>query len=304
MGCTEITKLLYDTVDKVSGVPKFFGGNRYISGGLSFILYALVLVYTIINYADYETKEKNSFILTRCLNAIAAVFAGLGGLTSLAEIMSEIRKDKMPALETVRNFVSTGATVLVALLLGEYTEDSKYFGQFLALLIALIFVRVIFDLGLDDAKNRSLISRLGEKYEKDMTDMEEKAKEAKQILVGLCFLIVIVLTAVYMGDETRFDNDPANHNDGLLITVLVLVSVHLGLILWGFSYSMFKCGKDGETLSTINEIPWVSKAVFTANLICLSCTIGERIAADQRVVELVASLVLLGMAEAVARNEI
>ncbi len=304
MACTEITKWLYDTVDTVSGVPKFFGGNGYISGGLSFILYTVVLVYTIMNYADYETKEKNSFILTRCLNAIAAVFAGLGGLTSLAEMWSEYKKDKMPALETVRNFVSTGATVLVALLLGEYTEDSTYFGQFLGLLIALIVVRVIFDVGLDDADNRSLISRLGEKYEKDITAMEEKAKEAKQLFVGLCFIIVIVLTAVYMGDETRFDIETASHNDGLLITLLVLVSVHLGLIIWGYSYSMCKCGKDGETISTINEIPWVSKAVFTANLVCLSCTVGERIAVDQRVVELVASLVLLGMAEAVARNEI
>ena len=326
MKCTEITNGLYNVVDSFSVVPKFFGNGymRTFSSGISLVLYVTVLIYTIVNYADYETKEKNSFILTRCLNAIAGVFAGLGGLTYVVELMYG-EEEKPPALETVRNFVSTGATVLVALLLGEYTKDSSYFGEFLGLLIALIFVRVIIDVGLDDAKNNTLIRRLGmkfsnytmeqleaysekenleKKYARDIKAMEQKAKEAKQILVGLCFTIVIVLTAVYMGDETRFDIETASHNDGLLITVLVLVSFHLLLIIWGYLYSVCKRGCNTDTMSTINEIPWVSKAVFTANLVCLSCTIGERIAVDQRVVELVASLVLLGMAEAVARNEI
>lgn len=277
---------------------------------VALVIYVYTFIMLWINFIDYDsTEQNNSFILTRCLNAIGSAFAVMGAVVYAAEAwLSYGKRDKPPALEIVRNFVSGGALVLVSLLLGEYTRDTSYFTEFLVSLILLILVRVIIDVGLDDRKNRSVLTRYGKKYDSIKTDLdgkEDSIRRVKEVLVSAIFITIIVLVAVYMGEETLFDNDPANHNDGLLITVLVLVSIHLALILTVLLYQCCTQEEKSVTkkLETINAVPWVSKAVFTANLVCLSLTIGERIEVDQRVVELVFALVILGMAEAVARGE-
>ena len=294
-------------VGKVLASPVKIASAAMSLIALAIYLYTFIMLW--INFADYDsTEENNSFILTRCLNAIGSAFALMGAAIYAAETWLSRKADKPPALEIVRNFVSGGALVLVSLLLGEYTRDTSYFTEFLVSLILLIFVRVIIDVGLDDTETRSVLTRYGKKYEgikKDLEGKEDNIRRLKEFLVSAIFITVIVLVAVYMGKETLFDIETASHNDGLLITVLVLVSIHLGLIL---SVLLYQCCKQQEksvteVLETINAVPWVSKAVFTTNLVCLSLTIGERIAVDQRVVELVYALVILGMAEAVARNE-
>jgi len=277
---------------------------------VAFAIYAYTFIILCVNYVNYDSlEENNSFILTRCLNAIGSAFAVMGAVVYAAEAkLSFDGGDKPPALEIVRNFVSGGALVLVSLLLGEYTEDTAYFTEFLVSLILLIFVRVIIDVGLDDRETRSALTRLGTIYTGVGEVLESKydqIRRVKQYLVSGIFIAVITLVAIHMGKKTLFNNDPANHHDGLLITVLVLVSVHLAFLLAVFAYSCLKTKENSVTkeLETINQVPWVSKAVFTANLVCLSLTIGERMAVDQRVVELVFALVILGMAEAVARGE-
>jgi hypothetical protein len=295
---SEICGGIYNIANSMFGKP--IKKLQKLSTPISFVaaaLYFVTLVIAWLNFSDYDDSEiKDSFILTRCLNAIVSAFAVFGFLIYFAEFMIKLNAKKPPpALEMVRSFVSSGTLVLVSLLLGEYTEDTERFMEFLCVFIALILFRIL-DLGLDDLEKTSVYKRT------DMNvgeEMEKYVRLLKRIVVIVSFIIVISLIGNYMEKKTLFDNDPANHNDGLLITVLFLVSFHLLLIFietaWGFCYT--------DELQTINRIPLISKAVFITNLVCLSSTIGERMAVDQRVVELVFALVVLGMAESVARNE-
>jgi MFS family permease len=305
--CTMIVNLFKGVGDTIKSSTKVV---PTLTSLVAFAIYAYTFIILCVNYVDYDSlEENNSFILTRCLNAIGSAFAIMGCVVYVGEMyLSYMEKDKPPFLEIVRNFVSGGALVLVSLLLGEYTEDTSYFTEFLWAVILLIFVRVIIDVSLDDREERSALTRLGTKYTGVNEVLESKydqIRRVKELLVSGIFIAVITLVALHMGKKTLFNNNPANHHDGLLITVLVLVSVHLAFLLAVFAYSCLKTKENSVTkeLETINQVPWVSKAVFTANLVCLSLTIGERMAVDQRVVELVFALVILGMAEAVARGE-
>jgi len=146
----------------------------------------------------------------------------------------------------------------------------------------------------------------------------------KNLLAFATFAVVIVTISVYMtlGDNV-YDMDRLE--DEYLLAVLCLTAVHLILVIvWIVSYVSKKavcgafCGmlkarskckdedkiKDKETPWTWNQIPLVTKAVFTSNLILLSLSIGQKMDDMTRIGWLVWAITTLTLTDVVVRNEV
>lgn len=169
------------------------------------------------------------------------------------------------------------------------------------------------------------------KVVKYISDKLEKAKMrhkqvlyVKNLLAFATFAVVIVTISVYMtlGDNV-YDMDRLE--DAYLLAVLCLTAVHLMLVIvWLASYVSKKavCGaccnmlkakgkckdedkiKDKETPWTWNQIPLVTKAVFTSNLILLSLSIGQKMDDMTRIGWLVWAITTLTLTDVVVRNEV
>lgn len=188
---------------------------------------------------------------------------------------------------------------------------------------------------LQDSALGAMIKRL-EADKKDYPANEyisEKLEEAKMrhkqvlyfknLLAFATFAVVIVTISVYMtlGDNV-YDMDRLE--DAYLLAVLCLTAVHFILVvIWLVSYvrkkalcgplcGMFKardkCKDDKirgkETPWTLNQIPLVTKTVFTSNLILLSLSIGQKMDDMTRIGWLVWAITTLTLTDVVVRNEV
>jgi len=140
----------------------------------------------------------------------------------------------------------------------------------------------------------------------------------KKFMVGIfAFLSLgtaLVLWFVYIGDTGIEFGSTNSDDDILLLVVFIALLLHLVLIVltlvlqFKFIQGAFlsfvgkkDCG-DGVTMHSLNEIPLVSAAVFTYNLMSLSLIAGERIEDGTQVNLLGAMIAIIGLAEIVGRR--
>lgn len=277
---------------------------------VSFALCCTITILTIIYYGDIEDTTVYTWNSTlAALSFIASAIATI--LSCIMVYMAWWQDGYGPAMTYGRNFLSGLLMVFVSLL---YAFDSS--DDLLTLSFWLVIVLRVSDIFAD----------IGNPLEVQCDDLETRkgqltVRDWKSIVVILAFIAVLTFNGYYIGDENITLDTANNASDRLLTTVFVLVSVHLLLLIVrlviqlsggckGCMISFYKClsGKGEDELCgdnhiyMFNEIPLVSKLVFTANLVCMALLIGERIESNKPVDVLIWSITTLGFADFLSRN--
>ena len=245
-----------------------------------------------------------NFLLS-ALNGIVGVFMGDGTETRL----------KMVSLNNARNIMTGTSMVLAAVIYG--MED----GTSIPWTIVTAFwctagVR-LFDTMLDVGSFGEVVQcpdevDRGDELQKRVKGFGKKFMVA--IFASLSLGTALVLWFVYIGDTGIEFGSTNSDDDILLLVVFIALLLHLVLIVLtlllqfkviegAFLSFLGKkdCG-DEVKMHSLNEIPLVSAAVFTYNLMSLSLIAGERIEDGTQVNLLGAMIAIIGLAEIVGRR--
>ena len=207
-----------------------------------------------------------------------------------------------------RNLFTSLSMVLLCFLYG-YADDNE------KILVPLILVAVlrISDVTLDCTNIIQI---------QCISTSEDKARSYRTMFGGLSMLVALILFIIY-AVEHPFDWDSEDTGDEIALTVAISgLSLHLLLILLHLVFNQIDdCKKnarvwfgsdkdpnkpmqncDGYGVHMPNEIPLVSKVVFTLTIGALAIVVGERIEENLDVTLLIWILMLIGATELAGRN--
>ena len=282
---------------------------KKVGSSISLGLCATITVLIWIYYDNIEDTTEYKWNSTlAALSLIASAVAS--GLSLYATIMA-FSDGYGTATTYGRNFLSGLMLVFISLLYAFDSSDSSMLPLSFWFAITLRVSDIFADIG-----NPLEVQCDGLDTQKGLT-----TRDKKNIFVIAAFTAVLIFNGYYIGDEDITLDAANNASDRLLITVFVLVSVHLLLLIVRLIiqlsggckgcminfYNCLSCKKDEDVCSEthifmFNEIPLVSKLVFTANLVCMALLIGERIESNKPVDVLIWSITTLGSADLLSRN--
>lgn len=293
-----------------------------------------IAILLLLNYADFpDTKV---FSLDLVLNSASSVFAisnaALSLLNLVVELMSrpsdgwnllglvggsnEKIKLENEKLNYARNFLTASSLVLLGIQHGQHSSD-----RLLACVVCTAILRFS-DLCLDV---ENVLQIQCEGYEKAIESGIGKnmsMRSIKALMVGVLLIATIILQSIFMNNEGIDLEGKNNDDDIMLVIILSLSGLHLLLILLHLILNALDLGKgfcvgclqgstkganencDNVSIHMLNEIPPVSKLVFTANLLLLAIVMGERIEDNKDIHLMVWSACLLGSADFIARNHV
>lgn len=285
----------------------------------------LCITVTSLITAYYLNKEDTTtFEWDVTLSGCVLIFGGISSIMSvITAAMAWMKRDiSSSALTYARNFLTGLLLVFISLLYAFTSSDELITGAFWSVIVLRIS-DIMVDVG------NPLEVQCGDTNQKSLGGKTCTIRDIKNIFVGLLFIAVLTFNGIYVTDEytendtSLFEGSDADEHaaDRLLLTVFVLVSVHLLLLILRIVLQVsdscqmgmmkfLKCLSckqdqeicDEERLYMINEIPLVSKLVFTANLVCMGLLIGERIESNKPVHVLIWSISALGFADFISRN--
>ena len=293
-----------------------------------------IAILLLLNYADFpDTKV---FSLDLVLNSASSVFAisnaALSLLNLVVELMSrpsdgwnllglvggsnEKIKLENEKLNYARNFLTASSLVLLGIQHGQHSSD-----RLLACVVCTAILRFS-DLCLDV---ENVLQIQCEGYEKAIESGIGKnmsMRSIKALMVGVLLIATIILQSIFMNNE-GIDLEGKNNDDDIMLVIILSASgLHLLLILLHLILNALDLGKgfcvgclqgstkganencDNVSIHMLNEIPPVSKLVFTANLLLLAIVMGERIEDNKDIHLMVWSACLLGSADFIARNHV
>ena len=270
-----------------------------------FLQFLLTLVTSIIlwfQYTQLEVKDKLDWKVT--LYALATISSITHLVISMTNFMvhdecSEKDKSKLANAEWnfSRNFISSLSAVSVALLYGMVDGD-----VIIATLI-LVGASRLMDAALD-CDNLLTIQ---------CTDQAKKNERRIRTMIGALGLgTAIIFLIIYLVDHPINLEDTHTKDDVSLLLAIILLSIHEFLILLGLLLNISGVksaylGKvngecDNIGIHMPNELPLVSKAVFTVVLGSLAIALGECIQQEKNITTLLWVISLVGTVEVFGKN--
>lgn len=276
------------------------------------------VILLLMNYTDHNDIKE--FSVPSTLNAAALAFAIGGSLISLVNIFGEGFTSKKQRLENdyfnlLRNLLTSFTFVLTCMLNASEARDNT------RIVMWLMVGQRMLDMCLDVDTPWTLVcdnmKSLGDDVVKNSSMLNGGLYLMKQILVILCFIGTLVFQGIYAGVH-NLGKEETGDDEIYQYMIFALVGLHLFLVLLSIlieNVAAVKksainclagdknpdCG-DGHTVFGLNSVPFVTKAVFTANLFFLSCLAGEHIEDNQNVGWLIYSAIAIAVADIVARN--
>ena len=266
--------------------------------------------------------DTDTYNLELTLNAVGGFIALAGGLLSLLNFVVELWQStegkiklEVQSTNAVRNLLSTLILVISTVLAG-YTGSTDWY-YWLAAIGAM--VAKLADVQLDTG-NFFAVQCLEESSGRFESGKGGAGKSTmKALFVFVCLAAVIVALVWYSIDVQPLD-EMEGDDSAYYIIVLIGTSLHTFLILLqllimnvGAIANAIKgalawisksetCEED--SVHMINEIPVVSKIVFTLNMFFLSLITGERIEGNFSVALIATALASLCLADIVGKNEV
>lgn len=261
--------------------------------------------------------DTDTYNLELTLNAVGGFIALAGGLLSLLNLAVELWqptkgkiKLEVESTNAVRNLLSTLILVISTVLAG-YTGSTDWY-YWLAAIGAM--VAKLADVQLDT----------GNFFAVQCLDDSERFGGAgkstmKALFVFVCLAAVLVALTWYSIDVQAIDK--MQGDDGAyFILVLTGTSLHTLLILLQLLIMNSEAAAGGlknclswitkskpckdDSVHMINEIPIVSKIVFTLNMFFLSLMTGERVEGNFSAALMATALASLCLADIVGKNEV
>lgn len=295
-----------------------------LSAGVHVIISIVIVVLLVFSYTNIESDVGNSFDLKITLNAvvsaaaIANVFIGIHATYTAVEQDNTKNKLDTPFFNIFRNFMTSLVLVFIGILLGFDSNRIEYVWAFIGCII-LRFIDVYLDTGDGIWKAVCLDGeRVG------LGSFKMTMLDWRKTFVTTMFLAIFLLLGfdaiVVDGELVAADTSGTLTTSGILILLIfIFTGVHLLLLvlnilgnskLTGDSFKyILTCGEkqeyrcyDDMKVITWNQIPWVSKLVFTVNLCCISYLIGNRIHENLQIELLVYVAFAFGAADNFGRN--
>ena len=285
---------------------------------LHFVLTATVAGLLVIRYLTVE--DTDTFDMKLTIMASAGILAfGLALLSAVNWIQDMIisepeklaKKSKLGnnVLNTIRNLLSVVVFLLCGILAGvdSILGDGDHIMSWIVLICALL-VRFV-DMQLDTGNILS-VQCPDSKADEELGTKNSDTKTV--VFVTLCLLASTIGLWIYNFDVA----DGANTDDDTyLLLAAILVTVHTLLALFQTLLAVSPLDKifinfikkdcDGtESLHMINEIPAVTKLVFSGAIFFLSLTLGNRYKDGQAVHSGAAILAVLALADLVSRGRV
>ena len=267
-----------------------------------------------IRYAEQTGVE--TFDWNHTLTGTASIISIVNGAISFMNLAKDVLidgdkcpdgKPKTHLKSGMWNFgrnVFTGLTMVIVGFLYGYVSDNE---DVLAPLIILAILRLS-DVTLD-VKNI---------IEIQCTDKEMSVNRTyRTAFAAVAMITALILFIIYVVEQP-FDWEGDNTGDETALTIaIIFLSIHLLLVLLHLVLNQVKDIKeravkwlksdqagncDGVGIHMPNEVPIISKVVFTIVIGSLSIVVGERIEENKDVTLLIWVLCLLGAVEMGCRN--